>query len=440
MARSDRPALTDLADASRRAVEAVWRIEAGRIVGALARSTGNFGLAEDMAQEALAEALAQWPRTGIPENPGAWLLTTARRRAIDTYRRENARDDRYAVIAHTLNDRAETDVLWDPDRIDDDLLALMFVSAHPVLAKEARIALTLRTVGGLTSEEIARACLIPVTTVQARITRAKKALAAAGVTFAVPAADERAERLGSVLNVLYLIFTEGSSASSGDDWIRHDLAAEALRLARVLARLHPSPEAHGLVALFELTSARFPARVDGDGRPILLERQDRRLWDRSAITRGRAALRQAAGPNGLSAFALQASIAECHAIAPSVAETDWARIVTLYEGLRQLTPSPVVDLNHAVAVSMASGPGVGLVLVDQLTDHLVGFHPLHAVRGELLTRLGRPAEARREYLHAAALCTNNAERAHLEHKAAVSSRASPPRSTNVASTRPGDST
>jgi RNA polymerase sigma factor (sigma-70 family) len=417
------------ADAPRRAVEAVWRIESARIVGALTRYTGNFGLAEDVAQEALAEALAVWPQSGVPDKPGAWLLTTARRRAIDSYRRRAGRDERYATLARNVpsGSRAtDDDVLWDPDTIDDDFLALMFITCHPVLSREARIALTLRTVGGLTSDEIARAFLVPVATVQARITRAKKSLAAARVPFVVPVLEERGERLGSVLNVLYVIFTEGSSATSGDDWIRHDLAREALRLARVLVRLQPVPDAYGLVALLELTSARFPARLDADGRPVLLEDQDRRLWDRSAIARGRAALERAAGPNGLGAYGLQAAIAECHDVAPSVADTDWERIVLLYDALRQLTPSPVVELNHAVAVSMATGPAAGLDLVDALVAEgaLAGYHPLYAVRGELLARLGRRADARGEFFRAAGMCTNAAERAVLEGKATAATGAS----------------
>jgi RNA polymerase sigma factor (sigma-70 family) len=407
---------------ARTAAETVWRVEAGRIVGSLARFTGDFGLAEDVAQEALTEALTSWSRSGVPDNPAAWLLTTARRRAIDAFRRRAGRDERYATIASDLSARSwapDDDVLWDPDAVDDDLLALFFTTCHPVVPSEARIALTLRTTGGLTSEEIARAFLIPVPTVQARITRAKKKLASAGVSFAVPDRRERNERLGSVLNVIYLIFTEGSTATSGDDWIRHDLAREALRLGRVLVRLHPAADAYGLLALMELTAARFPARVDADGQPVLLEDQDRRRWDRSAIARGRAALRRAEGPQGLGAYALQAAIAECHATAPSVPETDWERIVRLYDALRRLTPSPVIDLNHAVAVAMADGAEAGLALVDDLAaaGTLADFHHLHGVRGELLTRLGRGAEARDALLRAADLCTSAAERSVLLGKA-----------------------
>ena len=412
MARADRPALS---------VEAVWRIESARIVGALARYTGDFALAEDVAQEALAEALVAWPRDGVPENPGGWLLTTGRRRAIDAFRRRSALDERYALLAPTMPATTEPD--WDPDRVDDDILALMFVACHPVLAREAQVALTLRTVGGLTSEEIARAFLVPVPTVQARITRAKKTIAAAGVRFELPAADDRRQRLAGVLTVLYVIFTEGSTATAGDDLLRVDLAYEAVRLGRMLVALLPGePEAHGLLALCELTAARFPARTGPDGEPVLLEDQDRRRWDRSAIRRGRAALdRAAAVGRGLGPYGLQAAIAACHAAAPSVAETDWDRIVLLYEALGRVAPSPVVELNRAVAVAMAHGPGPALALVDELvaTDRLAGSHLLPTVRGELLTRLGRTAEARAELELAARLCRNARERSVLLSKAAA---------------------
>jgi RNA polymerase sigma factor (sigma-70 family) len=441
VARVDRPALSEQ-DAARRAVEAVWRIESARIVGALTRYTRDFELAEDVAQEALAAALVSWPRDGTPRDPAAWLIATARRRAIDAYRRRAGRDERYAALAHGLAEgeatsgagggaAAATSIvagepgsdpgMLDPDRIDDDVLALMFVACHPVLSREARIALTLRVVGGLTSDEIARAFLAPVATVQARISRAKKTLAAARVPFEVPDGADRADRLSSVRGVLYVIFTEGSSATSGDDWIRHDLAREAVRLTRVLARLAPEPETFGLLALLELTAARFPARVGPSGEPVLLADQDRRRWDRAAIIRGRAALRRAVGPSGMGAYALQAAIAECHAVAGSVAQTDWERIVVLYEALGRIAPSPVVDLNRAVAVAMAHGPELGLRIVDGLADQgqLAGTHLLPGVRGELLSRLGRTAEARGEYLRAAELCGNAAERAVLTRKAAL---------------------
>ncbi len=413
----------------RDAVAAVWRIESARIVGALARYTADFALAEDLAQEALAEALVTWPREGVPRNPAGWLLTVGRRRAIDAFRRRAARDERYAALAHDLGEGGvlagsapAEDVLWDPDQIDDDVLALMFISCHPVLSREARVALTLRVVGGLTSDEIAKAFLVPTATVQARITRAKKTLGAARVPFAVPAPEERTERLGSVLSAVYLIFTEGSSASSGDHLIRLDLASEAQRLARVLARLMPDePEVHGLVALLELTAARFPARTGPDGAPVLLEHQDRRRWDRSAIRRGQAALARAerAG-RGLGAYGLQAAIAECHAVAPSVDATNWERIVLLYEALGRLAPSPVVDLNRAVAVSMAQGPAAALPIVDELVaaESLSKSHLLPSVRGELLTRLGRTDEARTELELAVRLCGNERERAVLERKLA----------------------
>ena len=424
MARGDRPALSRSSDPRssdpRAAVEAVWRIESARIVGALTRYTGDFELAEDVAQEALAEALVAWPRDGVPDSPAGWLLATGRRRAIDAFRRRSAREERYAAIGRTISEAVE-DETWDPDVIDDDTLALMFVSCHPVLSREARVALTLRVVGGLTSEEIARAFLLPLPTLQARITRAKKTLTAARVPFEVPPAEQRATRLASVLNVVYVIFTEGSSATSGEEWIRQDLAREAIRLARVLTRLEPAPEAFGLLALLELTAARFPARVDADGRPVLLEDQDRRRWDRSAVVRGRAALARAAGSGGLGPYGLQAAIAECHAVAPSVGETDWERIVLLYEGLRRVAPSPVVDLNHAVAVTMAAGPQQGLRLVERLAveQSMARYHPFHVVRAEILLRLGRTAEARGELLRAAEMCGNAAERGVLEAKAAA---------------------
>ena len=411
-----------MTDPARRAVEAVWRMESARIVSALARYTRDFPLAEDVAQEALAEALVAWSRDGEPADPVGWLLSTARRRAIDAFRRRSALDERYRQLAGELEPERD-ELPWDPDRIDDDLLALMFVACHPVLSPEARVALTLRAVGGLTSEEIARAFLVPVPTVQARITRAKKTIAAAGVPFELPPADERGQRLGGVFSVLYVIFTEGATATAGDSLIRTDLAYEAIRLARTLASLLPGePEAHGLLGLFELTSARFPARTGPDGEAILLEDQDRRLWDRSAIRRGLAALGQAArAGRGLGPYGLQAAIAACHASAASVTETDWERVVLLYEALGRVAPSPVVELNRAVAVAMAGGPGAALAIVDELvaTDRLAGSHLLPTVRGELLTRLGRTAEARAELELAARLCGNERERSVLLRKAAA---------------------
>ena len=443
MAGGQRPAVTPSDDpaarpgdsaTSRQAVAAVWRIESARIVGALARYTGDFAMAEDLAQEALAEALVSWPRDGVPRSPSGWLLTVGRRRAIDAFRRRSALDERYAALGADLDegqatsgatpDHGEEDaVMYDPETIDDDVLALVFISCHPVLSREASVALTLRVVGGLTSDEIARAFVTPTATVQARITRAKKTLAAAQVPFEVPPVDERKQRLSSVLTVIYLIFTEGSSATSGSEWIRTDLAREAIRQARVLARLMPEePETHGLLALLELTAARFPARVSADGTPVLLEDQDRRRWDRSAIQRGSGALAQAGRiGRGLGAYGLQASIAECHAVAPSVEGTDWERIVLLYDALDSLAPSPIVALNRAVAVSMARGPAAALPLVDALvaSGELAGSHLLPGVRGELLTRLGRADEARAELETALRLCPSERERDVLRDKLQV---------------------
>ncbi|MEV0588648.1 DUF6596 domain-containing protein [Nonomuraea sp. NPDC050310] len=401
-------------------VEAVWRIESARIIAALTRFTGDFGLAEDAAQEAVAEALVSWPQSP-PTNPAGWLMSTARRRAIDTIRRRTALTTRYALLAADLTTDSPAAEAPDPDRIDDDLLALMFISCHPVLSTESRVALTLRVVGGLSTEEIARAFLVPVPTIQARITRGKKTIAAAAVPFELPPAAERHERLGGVLSVLYVIFTEGSTATSGDRLLRPDLAYEAIRLARTLAALQPDePEVHGLLALCELTAARFPARTAPDGSPVLLEDQDRRLWDFSAIHRGLTALAKASA-RGLGPYGLQAAIAATHAAAPSVEATDWDRIVVLYEALGRVAPSPVVDLNRAVAVAMASGPAPALAIVDALaaSSRLSGSHLLPTVRGELLTRLGRPAEARAELELAARLCSNPHERSVLLRKAAL---------------------
>jgi RNA polymerase sigma factor (sigma-70 family) len=405
-------------------VEAVWRIESARIVAALTRFTGDFGLAEDAAQEAVAEALVSWPLTA-PVNPAGWLMATARRRAIDAIRRRTALQDRYALLAaDSVVDSvvdSTVDAETDPDRIDDDVLALMFISCHPVLSPEARVALTLRVVSGLSSEQIARAFLVPVPTVQARITRAKKTIAAAGVPFELPPAGERRERLSGVLSVLYVIFTEGSTATSGDRLLRPDVAYEAIRLTRTLAALQPDePEVHGLLALCELTAARFPARTGPDGSPILLEDQDRQRWDLSAIRRGLTALAKAS-VCGLGPYGLQAAIAAAHASAPSVEATDWDQIVVLYEALGRVAPSPVVELNRAVAVAMATGPAPALAIVDELIalNRLPGSHLVPTVRGELLARLGRRPEARTELELAARLCTNQRERSVLLHKAAA---------------------
>lgn len=409
-----------------RRIAAVWRIESARIVATLTRMVSDFALAEDLAQEALADALEQWPAQGVPQNPGAWLTAVAKRKAIDGWRRRERYDERLAAIAHDVEaEQAEAaaEAPYDPDRIDDDVLRLLFVACHPVLSREARVALTLRVVGGLTSEEIARAFLVPTSTVQQRVVRAKKTLGDAGVAFEVPSRDELPARLDAVLGVLYLIFNEGYAASAGDDWMRPELSREALRLARVVAALLPrEPEVHGLVALMELTAARFPARVDRDGEPILLADQDRARWDRSAILRGREALARAdALGRGRGAYALQAAIALEHDLAPSVEDTDWAAIVAVYDALARLAPSPVVELNRAVAVSMAEGPAAGLALVDGLTGdkRLALSHLLPSVRGELLARLDRDDEARAEFELAASRAENARERAVLLAKAAA---------------------
>ncbi|WP_426622057.1 RNA polymerase sigma factor [Microbacterium sp. As-52] len=406
-----------------RAVAAVWRIESARIVGALTRMVGDFGLAEDLAQEALVDALRQWPVDGVPRKAGAWLTAVAKRKAIDRWRRQERLDERVALLAHDLEQeqREGRDLLWDPDAVDDDVLRLIFISCHPVLSKEAQVALTLRVVGGLSSEEIARAFLVPTATVQQRIVRAKKTLSAANVPFEVPSREERAPRIGAILGVLYLIFNEAHAASSGPDWMRPELSDEAIRLGRVLAALMPQePEVHGLLALMELTAARFGARVDRHGDPVLLADQDRRRWDRGRISLGRASLATAdALGRGRGAYGLQAAIAECHAVAASVEETDWERIVLLYEALGRLSLSPVVELNRAAAVAMATGPASALLIIDQLSSSgaLRGYHLLPATRGELLRRLGREEEARSEFIVAAGLAGNGRERSLLERKA-----------------------
>lgn len=401
-------------------VDAVWRMEAAKIVATLTRSVGDVGLAEDLAADALVDALEQWPVTGVPRNAGAWLTTVAKRKAIDLWRRQENLDSKYAAMARELESHVEES--WDPDRIDDDVLRLIFISAHPVLPREGRIALTLRVIGGLTTEEIARAFLTSTPTVAARITRAKKALSAANVPFEVPDRSEYPERLSAVLSVIYLIYNEGYSASFGQRWIRDELCTEALRLGRVLAALVPDePEVHGLVALMELQSSRFAARTDSDGRPILLEDQNRAKWDRAQIQRGVAALERAANTlrrkgTGWGPYALQAAIAECHATAPTAADTDWRRIVALYDGLARAAPSPVVELNRAVAVAMADGPEAGLAIVDSLTG-LEASYLWPSVRGELLARLGRGAEAAAEFDRAAVMTDNEREREVLRDKA-----------------------
>src|SRR3954447_19679197 len=404
-------------------------MEAARIVATLTRVVGDVGLAEDLAQEALVDALTQWPDTGVPRNAGAWLTTVAKRKAIDTWRRQDNLDAKYATLARDLETRID-EPAWDPDRIDDDVLRLIFISSHPVLSREGQISLTLRVVGGLSTDEIARAFLTSTPTVAARITRAKKTLADADVPFDVPDRTEFPQRLSAVLSVIYLIYNEGYSASFGQKWIRDELCHEALRLGRVLAALVPDePEVHGLVALMEFQSSRFAARTGADGRPILLEDQNRTTWDRAQIRRGVAALERAANALqrsgvGWGPYALQAALAECHAVAPTAADTDWARIVLLYDGLRQVAPSPVVELNRAVAVAMASSPAHALEIVDSLEGLDVSYL-LPSVRGELLARLGRDAEAADEFDRAAAANHNDLERRVLENKAASARRATP---------------
>nr|WP_307334281.1 RNA polymerase sigma factor [Microbacterium sp. SORGH_AS_1204] len=403
-------------DVARR-VAAIWRIEGARIVATLARVVGDLATAEDLAQDAVAEALAQWPGDGIPSNPGAWLTAVAKRRAIDGWRRSQNLSEKYRLIGAGLDDI--TDAEWQP--IDDDVLRLVFAACHPLLAREAQVALTLKVVGGLDTDAIARLFLVPVPTMQQRIVRAKKALSAARVPFAVPDPSEWPARLSAVLSVIYLIFTEGYAASTGVEVLRTELAREAVRLGRVLHRLLPrEPEALGLSALTELQASRFAARVDANGDAVLLADQDRRRWDRSTIARGAALLDRAdALGRGRGPYQLQAAIALCHAKAMSVDATDWDRIVLLYEMLGRVAPSPVVEINRAVAVSMASGALKGLAIVDQLADAgvLKGSHLIPSVRGELLSRLGRTREARSELLAAAELTRNEREAALLRRKA-----------------------
>lgn len=404
-----------------RTVDAVWRMEAAKIVATLTAAVGDIGLAEDLAAEALVDALTQWPERGVPRNPGAWLTTVAKRKAVDHWRRRDTLDAKYAVLARDLE--TVTDQAWDPDRIDDDVLRLIFMAAHPSLPRESQIALTLRLVGGLTTEEIAAAFLVPKATVAQRITRAKKSLA--GVPFEIPDRSDHPQRLSAVLSVIYLVFNEGYSASSGQRWIRDELCSEALRLGRVLAALLPGEaEVAGLLALMEFQSSRLRARTETDGTPILLEDQDRGRWDRAAIGRGIEALRRASETlqrNGIGWgwYTLQAALAECHAVAPTAADTDWTRIVSLYDALRRLAPSPVVDLNRAVAVAMAdpaTGPAEALRLIDGIRG-LEGSYLVPSVRGELLSRMGRPGDAAGEFDRAAALAENEAERKVLADKA-----------------------
>jgi RNA polymerase sigma factor (sigma-70 family) len=414
-----------------RAVDAVWRLESARIIAGLARLVNDVGLAEELAQDALVAALRQWPESGIPPNPGAWLMATARHQAIDRIRRNERLRHRLDQLGHEARQRQDSAIFGQPDLdaviegegVADDLLRLMFIACHPVLSTEARVALTLKLLGGLTTEEIARAFLTTEPTVAQRIVRAKRTLASKQIPFEVPPELERAARLASVLEVIYLIFNEGYTATAGDDWIRPELCYEALRLGRMLAELSPAePEVHGLAALMEIQASRMRARLGPAGEPIPLLEQNRGAWDQLLIRRGFAALLRAerlGRPPG--PYMVQAAIAACHARAASAADTDWERIVALYELLTALTPTPVVELNRAVAVAMAFGPERGLELVDPLTaePELRGYHLLPSVRGDLLARLGRHEEARAEFERAASLARNARERAVLLDRAAA---------------------
>jgi RNA polymerase sigma factor (sigma-70 family) len=412
------------------AIDAVWRIESARLIAGLARIVHDIGIAEDLAQDALVVALEKWPESGVPDNPGAWLMATAKHRAIDTFRRSKRLERKHEELGREIESQQEVaafdlDAAIDDD-IGDDLLRLVFTACHPVLSTEARVALTLRLLGGLTTEEIARAFLAPTPTIAQRIVRAKRTLAEAHVPFEVPRGAELAARLSSVLEVIYLIFNEGYSATAGDDWMRPALCEDALRLGRILAELVPKePEVHGLVALLEIQASRSRARVGPSGEPILLLEQNRARWDQLLIRRGLTALERAGKLGGAQGpYALQAGIAACHARARTPGETDWTRIAALYEALAQLVPSPVVELNRAVAFSMAFGPAAGLEIVDALTSEpsLKEYHLLPSVRGDLLAKLGRFDEARAEHERAASLTRNARERELLLERAAACAR------------------
>ena len=413
-----------------RAIDAVWRIESARLIAGLARMLRDVGLAEELAQDALVIALEKWPQTGVPDNPGAWLMATAKHRAIDRLRRHKLQQRKHEELGHELEREwedatAELEAAMDDD-IGDDLLRLVFTACHPLLSMEARVALTLRLLGGLTTDEIARAYLVPEATVAQRIVRAKRTLSDANIPFEVPRGDELAERLSSVLGVIYLIFNEGYSATAGEDWMRPALCEEALRLGRIVAGLAPDEaEVHGLVALMEIQASRLPARIDPSGAPVLLLDQDRSRWDQLLIQRGFAALlraRQLGG--GLGPYTLQAAIAACHARAHTADQTDWETIAALYGTLLQSNPSPIVELNRAVAVSMASGPAAGLALVDKLIPEpvLANYHLLPSVRGDLLAKLGRHEEARVEFERAAGMTRNAREREFLLTRSRTSAR------------------
>jgi len=412
---------------TQRAIDAVWRIESPRLIAGLARMLRDVGRAEELAQEALVAALERWPESGVPDNPGAWLMTTAKNRALDQLRRDRLLVRKHQQLGHEMELEAEAaapdlDAALDDD-VGDDLLRLLFVACHPVLSTESRVALTLRLLGGLTTEEIARAFLTPETTISQRIVRAKRTLADSKIPFEVPRAGELAGRLSSVLEVIYLIFNEGYSATAGDDWMRPELCQDALRLGRILAGLQPNEaEVHGLVALMEIQASRSAARVGPNGEAIRLLEQNRARWDQLLIRRGLGALARAEALGGAHGpYALQAAIAACHARARTGEETDWARIAELYQALGQVTPSPVVELNRAVAVSMAYGPQAGLDLVEGIADDpaLASYHLLPTVRGDLLEKVGRRQEARAEFERAATLTKNARERALLLDRAAA---------------------
>ena len=412
-----------MTEETHRAIDAVWRIESARLIAGLTRIVRDVGVAEELAQDALVAALEQWPESGVPDNPGAWLMATAKHRAIDHIRRSVMIERKHAGLTHELDRHAMPDfdaALDDP--IGDDLLRLVFIACHPVLSTEARVALTLRLLGGLTTDEIARAFLAPEATVAQRIVRAKRTLAAAHVPFEVPRRADFAARLSSVLEVIYLVFNEGYAATAGDDWLRPALCEDALRLARILAELVPDEsEVHGLVALMEIQASRFKARVGPSGEPVPLFDQDRARWDHVLIRRGLAALERAENLGaGLGPYGLQAAIAACHARANAPSETDWERIAALYDALTEIAPSPVVELNRAVAIAMAYGPEAGLEIVDALRSDgaLEGYHLLPTVRGDLLKRLGRFDEARAEFERAASLTRNTRERKLLLDRAA----------------------
>ena len=412
--------------ATQRAVEAVWRIEAAKLIAGLTRMTRDVGLAEELASDALVIALQQWPEVGIPTNPGAWLMQTAKRKALDQFRRNKVMADKaMPELTHEAELREQEAPDYD-ERLDDDVkdnvLSLIFTACHPILGADARAALTLRLVGGLTTAEIARAYLVPEPTIQQRIVRAKKTLADAHIPFEVPRGADRVQRLGSVLEVLYLIFNEGYSATAGQDWLRTELCDEALRVGRILARLTPEePEVHGLVALMEIQASRAGARTQRDGTPILLLDQDRSKWNQILIRRGLAALTEAEELGGArGTYALQAAIAACHARARKASDTDWQRIAALYDELAIVTPSPIVELNRAVAHCMAFGPEVGLRILEPLmeVEQLQKYHLLPSVRGDFLHRLGRHDEARAEFARAAELTHNEQEKALLLRRAA----------------------